>query len=239
MWPESGVLKASHSAAAPRNGVYAATAGHVHLEGVHRAGLQQPFRSKRSQPYSPAAISTPGGPWSRTSRSPVQVVGGDRLLHPRDAPLARRTSTSSRGPPSWSRRRWRPRRAATSSPMACRAAATRSRSSSGSRPTFIFTIHSPSSAQPPSCSADFVRTVGGEAAAAVRRHGLVHPSQEGHQGHAQETGLQVPQRHVHRGQGATRRGRGGPRCAPRGAWRATRPGGDRASMPTTTSASLP
>ena len=97
-------------------------------------------------------------------------------------------------------------------------AATRSGSRSGSLPIFIFTQRQPSrSTQPASWSCKLVVRVGGEAAAAVDRHGVAAAAEKDRERQAEQLGLQVPQRRVDRRDGGGGQSRRGRDCGPRAA----------------------
>src|SRR4051812_17381759 len=85
--------------------------------------------------------------------------------------------------------------------MAFRAARTRSRSRAGSRPTFILTEEKPWSAQCPSCSASSDSETGGKPPAPVRGPPPPYHAQQARERQVEHLCLQVPDRHVERGDG--------------------------------------
>ena len=73
----------------------AAAAGDVGLQAVD-ARRRRLRKSRSVSPYSPAAISRPGGPCVAQQPQPVEVVGRDRLLEPASRPTRARSRSAQR-----------------------------------------------------------------------------------------------------------------------------------------------
>ena len=140
----------------------------------------------------------PAGARSRSSRKPVEIVGGDRLLEPAHAACSANRSAEP-APACGRTRRWRRRTARRRgrSPRAPRA--TRARSAAGSRPIFIFTRGMPSSTQPPSCSRS--RSIEYEVKPPLPYTGTASrdSAEQRDERQVEQPRLEVPQRDVHGG----------------------------------------
>ena len=148
---ENGTWCAWQSAADREQAGDAAAARGVGLQDVDRAGREHPPEVGRL-----VAVLAGRDLHRRPARGRAAAAarrGPRRTPAPRTSspPPARRSARPGRAPACARRRRWRRRTAPRRRRSPARAARTRARSSSGWRPTFIFTRGIPSCTQPASC----------------------------------------------------------------------------------------
>ena len=174
-----------------------AAAGDVGLQAVHRPGVEHALEVGQV----PAVLAGGDVDAARGAVADQAQPGAGRPRSPAPRTSARRTRR--RSPPSagaWARVKapLASTNSSTSSPIASRATAKRSRSRSGSRPVFIFTRGMPASTQPGELVAQLLVGVVAEPAAAVDRRGVVHRVERVDERDVQQPGLEIPQRDVHR-----------------------------------------
>ena len=135
---ESGRSNASHERRRLQEAGDAAAARGVGLQHVDRAGLEHAPEVRQVVAVLAGRDLHAGGRAVAQKPQPVEVVGRHRLLEPASRPLSAKRSRPVAAPACARRRRSRRRKLGLGADRLARRV-TRSRSASGSRPTFIFT----------------------------------------------------------------------------------------------------
>ena len=123
----------------------------IGLQHVDRTGLEHPAKIGGRVAILPGSDRHAGGRPVTHQPKPLEIVGGHRLLEPAHVMTGEALGQGQRllaiiAP-------FASTKSSAAGPIVSRASRTRSGSSPGCAPTFIFTRPTPLSTQPPSCSA--------------------------------------------------------------------------------------